>query len=232
MVDPWNFDGATTPLSGGVGVVTLVDESTFAISGTAGDIVPGGAQGLFFRDTRLISRLQVLVNGSPTESLTAVTDDPFTATFVSRCLPAPGRADSTLMVFRVAFSRPGHARGDHGAELRRRGHHLHGRGGHRYRLRRPLRRQGGPGRHGAARPATSRPRSPRTRTDNRRPSSTATGRGGVTRGVEIVVPDTAKLSPDLATFHVVVPSRGEWSTTLEIATGHRRRRPAVEGSAW
>src|SRR5580658_4818479 len=100
MVDPWNFNGATTPLSGGVGVVTLVDESTFAISGTAGDIVPGGAQGLFFRDTRLISRLQVLVNGSPTESLTAVTDDPFTATFVSRCLPAPGRADSTLMVFR------------------------------------------------------------------------------------------------------------------------------------
>ena len=34
------------------------------------------------------------------EPLAAVTDDPFSATFVARDIPAPGRADSTLMVFR------------------------------------------------------------------------------------------------------------------------------------
>ncbi len=43
------------------------------------------------------------MNGVRTEPLAAVTDDPFSATFVSRCLPAPGRADSTLMVFRSRY---------------------------------------------------------------------------------------------------------------------------------
>ena len=64
---------------------------------------PGAAQGLFVRDTRILSRFEVLVNGVRTEPLAAVTDDPFSATFVSRCLPAPGRADSTLMVFRSRY---------------------------------------------------------------------------------------------------------------------------------
>ena len=222
MVDPWNFNGATTPLSGGVGVVTLVDESTFAISGAAGDIVPGGAQGLFFRDTRLISRLQVLVNGSPTESLTAVTDDPFTATFVSRCLPAPGRADSTLMVFRSRSVGRGMLEeitvrnfadeattctvevliGTDFADL--------------FAVKE--------GRAGTE-PSTAEVSATVTEDGPGRPPAIVHSyrRGGVTRGVEIVVRDTAKLSPDLATFHVVVPSRGEWSTSLEIA-------PVVDGT--
>ena len=46
------------------------------------------AQGLFVRDTRVLSRFELLVNGATTEPLTAVTDNPFSATFVSRCLPA------------------------------------------------------------------------------------------------------------------------------------------------
>ena len=45
----------------------------------------------------------MLVNGARTEPLAAITEDPFTATFVSRCLPATGRADSTLMVFRSRY---------------------------------------------------------------------------------------------------------------------------------
>src|SRR5664280_2943774 len=100
MADPWNFAGPVAQHNSGPGVVTLVDESTFAISSSAGDMSTGGAQGLFVRDTRLLSRFEVRVNGARTEPLAAVTDDPFSATFVSRCLPAPGRADSTLMVFR------------------------------------------------------------------------------------------------------------------------------------
>jgi glycogen debranching enzyme len=98
--DPWNFEGQPAALDQNAGVVTLVDESTFSISGRVGDISPGGAQGLFVRDTRILSRLELLVNGSRPEALAAVSDAPFSTTFVSRGEPRSGRADSTLMIFR------------------------------------------------------------------------------------------------------------------------------------
>jgi glycogen debranching enzyme len=101
--DPWTYSGRVTVLEQASGVVTLVDESTFAISGLTGDIVVGSAQGLFVRDTRLLSRLELRVNGTRPEALAAVTDDPFSATFVSRLRPGPGHADSTLMVFRARY---------------------------------------------------------------------------------------------------------------------------------
>ena len=83
--------------------MTLVDESTFAISERTGDIVAGSAQGLFFRDTRLVSRLELRLAGAPLEPLASFSPEPFSATFVSRTQPAPGRADSTLMVFRNRY---------------------------------------------------------------------------------------------------------------------------------
>jgi glycogen debranching enzyme len=85
------------------GVVTLVDESTFAISDASGDIEPRGAHGLFFRDTRILSRLELRVDGFRLEPLAAVNADPFSATFVSRGAPSGARADSTLMVFRSRY---------------------------------------------------------------------------------------------------------------------------------
>src|SRR3984957_16196338 len=103
MSDPWTYSGKVTVLDQASGVVTLVDESTFAISGMAGDMVVGSAQGLFVRDTRILSRMELRGNGARPEALTAVTDDPFSATFVSRCRPRPGLADSTLMVFRARY---------------------------------------------------------------------------------------------------------------------------------
>jgi glycogen debranching enzyme len=100
---PWTYAGPVAGLeaagSGG-DAVTLVDEATFAISARSGDIVPGGSHGLFVRDTRILSRLELRINGSRLEPLAAVTHDPFSATFVGRTAPQPGRADSTLMVFR------------------------------------------------------------------------------------------------------------------------------------
>ena len=111
MADPWNYAGPVTQLGSGADAVTLVDESTFAISGGAGDISPGAAQGLFFRDTRILSQFEVLVNGARAEPLAAVTDDPFSATFVARDLPAPGRADSTPHGVPSPPRGPGHARG-------------------------------------------------------------------------------------------------------------------------
>jgi glycogen debranching enzyme len=103
MSDPWTYSGKVTVLDQASGVVTLVDESTFAISGLTGDMVVGSAQGLFVRDKRILSRMELRVNGARPEALAAVTDDPFSATFVSRCRPRPGVADSTLMVFRARY---------------------------------------------------------------------------------------------------------------------------------
>ncbi len=222
MADPWNFDGPTTPVRGGTDVVTLVDESTFAISGGGGDIVPGGAQGLFFRDTRLLSVFQLLVDGYPTEPLTAVTQDPFTSIFVSRCLPAAGRADSTLVVFRGRLVGRGMLElvtirnfaeeatsctlelliGVDFADL--------------FAVKE--------GRAGTG-PATGEITARVQEADTESPAAIVYSyrRGGVSRGVQIAVADAAKLSPDLATFHAVVPPRGEWTTTLEIG-------PVIDGT--
>ncbi|HTZ08315.1 MAG TPA: glycogen debranching N-terminal domain-containing protein, partial [Acidimicrobiales bacterium] len=103
MSDPWTFDGRVTSLGGAGGTVTLVDESTFTISGREGDVVGPSAEGLFVRDTRILSRFELRVNGARPEALTVISDDPFSATFVSRCPPRPGHADSTLMVFRRRY---------------------------------------------------------------------------------------------------------------------------------
>jgi glycogen debranching enzyme len=103
VTTPWTFSGKAASIGGASGSVTLVDESTFAISDQAGDIVAGHTHGLFVRDTRILSRLELRIDGERLEALAAVSTDPFTSTFVSRCYPAPGRADSTLMVFRTRY---------------------------------------------------------------------------------------------------------------------------------
>ena len=85
------------------GVITLVDESTFAISNRTGDIFAGSAQGLFVRDKRVISRFELMIDGGPLEPLAAINAEPYSATFVARTKPSPGRADSNLMIFRSRY---------------------------------------------------------------------------------------------------------------------------------
>jgi glycogen debranching enzyme len=99
----WTYSGKVADIGGAAGSVTLVDESTFAISDQSGDMVPGSAHGLFVRDTRVLSRLELRIDGRRLESLAAITPDPFTATFVSRGYPHAGQSDSTLMVFRSRY---------------------------------------------------------------------------------------------------------------------------------
>jgi len=53
-VNPW-ADVARVGMGPG-GTVSLVEGSTFLISDARGDVLPGGAQGLFHRDTRFLSR--------------------------------------------------------------------------------------------------------------------------------------------------------------------------------
>lgn len=103
MSDPWNFSGTVTSL-GTVGRgVTLVEEATFAISDLSGEFIPGGAQGLFVQDTRVISRWEMLINSARPELLATVSDDHYSATFVYRVRPREGLADSTLMAFRTRY---------------------------------------------------------------------------------------------------------------------------------
>jgi glycogen debranching enzyme len=236
MADPWNFAGPITQLDSTSGAVTLVDESTFAISGGSGDMSPGAAQGLFVRDTRILSRFEVLVDGVRTEPLAAVTDDPFSATFVSRCLPAPGRADSTLMVFRSRYVGQGMREdltirnfaaeaalctvqvliGSDFADLFA---VKEGRVGAE-----PGAAEVTAAVHQAA--TTGPDAGPGDRPASSRPSTVVSSyrRAGVERGVELRFYDPTLLTTDLATFEVSVPPRGEWSTCIEVG-------PVFDGTA-
>jgi glycogen debranching enzyme len=231
MVDPWNYAGPVTQLGTGGGAVTLVDESTFAISGEAGDIHPGGAQGLFFRDTRILSRFEVLLDGNRAEPLSAVNDDPFSATFVARNLPAPGRADSTVMVFRERHVGQGMRE-----ELRLRNFGdeatvcsvdvlidadfadlfavKEGRVGGEVQLGTISSEIHDGGRHVGSEPegaVTSLVYTYR--------------RGPVARGVEIRTTGADRVAPGLICYEVVVPPRSEWSTCVEIG-------PVIDGQVF
>ncbi|MGN6795457.1 MAG: glycogen debranching N-terminal domain-containing protein, partial [Streptosporangiaceae bacterium] len=101
MGQGWTFDGApATTTEAPTGLVTLLDGTTFCISEASGDLRHGGAQGLFVRDTRLISRLELSINGEVPEPLPPQSHEPFTCTFLSRMPPLPGLADSTMLVAR------------------------------------------------------------------------------------------------------------------------------------
>jgi glycogen debranching enzyme len=69
------------------GLVTLVEGSSFCVSGRSGDISPGHPQGLFFRDTRIVSQWELQVDAGTPEVLTVVPHEPYRATFVARIPP-------------------------------------------------------------------------------------------------------------------------------------------------
>lgn len=102
VATPWSRH-ASTSLGSDSETLTLVDESTFCISDHYGDVTPEHPQGLFVRDTRFVSELRLRVNGHRPESLAASTTDPFSGTFVSRSHPPDGQADSTLLVLRHRY---------------------------------------------------------------------------------------------------------------------------------
>ncbi len=92
---------ASTSLAGGR--MTLVEGSAFLICRPDGEVAPDSAEGLFFRDSRFLSRWNLLVNGQVPEQLAASSPDPFSATFVGRIRPRPGRAESTVTVIRHRY---------------------------------------------------------------------------------------------------------------------------------
>lgn len=101
MTQPW--DPETAPVRHGAGTVTMVEGSTFCLSASDGDIVGGHPHGLFVRDTRVISRWELTVNGNVPEPLTARTDEPFAATFLAHLTGRAGPATSDLLVVRERY---------------------------------------------------------------------------------------------------------------------------------
>ncbi|MFX0574886.1 glycogen debranching N-terminal domain-containing protein [Nocardia nepalensis] len=96
MTSPWG-EGAD-PGARAVAGLTLVEGSTFCISEDGGVINPNRAEGLFVRDTRVLSRWRLTVDGLPPQPLTVQHAEPYSATLVARTPPRPGRADSTALV--------------------------------------------------------------------------------------------------------------------------------------
>ena len=101
MGQVWTYEGAPVTTAGfATGLVTLLEGTTFCICEPSGDMRSGGAQGLFVRDTRLISRLELSINGEAPQPLSSQSREPFARTFLSRMPPMPGLFDSTLLVAR------------------------------------------------------------------------------------------------------------------------------------
>ncbi|MET0727764.1 MAG: glycogen debranching N-terminal domain-containing protein [Acidimicrobiales bacterium] len=102
LTDPSPWDPRTPVRAHGAasGDVTLVEGQTFCISDRAGDMWPDLPHGLFFLDTRVLSRLELRLDGHRLESVGVDVSDPFAATFAARGAPAGGRADAEIVVFR------------------------------------------------------------------------------------------------------------------------------------
>ncbi len=85
---------------GGQSTITLVEAATFCLSDQLGDIHPCGTQGLYYHDTRVLSRWELRVDGHPLEPLTVLAGEAFKARFVLRMPPRAGLADSTVLIER------------------------------------------------------------------------------------------------------------------------------------
>jgi glycogen debranching enzyme len=191
--------------------VTLVEGSSFCMS-THGGSIEGGTHGLFVRDTRVLSRWELFVDGHPVEPLTVVPVEPFSCRFFGRCTPRPGHVDATLIVERRRYVGQGMREDivvhNHGSEPAGIEVHL----------------------------AVEADFADLFEVkDQRRTGRRTVGRRVVgsdllfwlehtpdQRGVRITAPG-AQLGADGITFRVVVPAHGEWSTTVEIlpsVSGH------------
>jgi hypothetical protein len=85
------------------GAVTLVEGAAFCVCSPSGDIVSAGTDGVFFRDTRLLSDWELKIDDDPVDPMTVMLGAPYAATFVGRSRARPGRAESTLLVTRDRY---------------------------------------------------------------------------------------------------------------------------------
>jgi glycogen debranching enzyme len=103
LTAPWTFAGQPPDELNPATSVVLVEGSTFCISARTGDLRPGSADGLFVRDTRVLSRWQLTVDEVSPRSLAVRRIEPFAAAYLARLPPPPGRADSSVLTVRRRF---------------------------------------------------------------------------------------------------------------------------------
>ncbi len=97
-MSPWTYASESSRI-GTAGTLALVEGSTFIVSSPGGDISPDQPQGLFMRDTRVLSTLTVTVDGNPLDPVSAVPRGPFSMTIVNRA-HHPHQADPLVTVLR------------------------------------------------------------------------------------------------------------------------------------
>ncbi|MFE2432895.1 glycogen debranching N-terminal domain-containing protein [Streptomyces sp. NPDC059373] len=101
MTQGWTFAGESAQVD--TGVVTLVEGSSFCLSERSGDIVHGTPQGLFYRDTRILSVWQLLLDDEEADPLSVMSQEPYRAVFLGRARPRPGHTEATILVERRRF---------------------------------------------------------------------------------------------------------------------------------
>ena len=191
------------------GTISLVEGSSFCISGRSGDMAPGSPQGLFFRDTRFLSRFELRVNGQAPEPLAASIPEPFSAVMVSRTRPRVGHADSTAVIFRKRYIGRG-MRED--LEIRNYGPEpaycsleflVEADFADLFEVKE--------GRVGEAVGDLEMAAEGTTLRFRYR-------RGSTRRGVDIQFGDQARVTGNVVTFEVIVPARGAWTTCMQVTT--------------
>ncbi|GAA4590579.1 glycogen debranching N-terminal domain-containing protein [Planotetraspora phitsanulokensis] len=100
-MDGWTFEGQPKTLES---TMTLVAGGSFCVSARNGDILPGGTQGVFYADTRLLSQWELHIDDAPVEELQVLAAEPYHATFIGRATRRPGQSESTLLVIRDRYT--------------------------------------------------------------------------------------------------------------------------------
>ncbi len=103
MTEAWAYSGGPPSPAVAAGTVTLVEGVTFCICDRDGDIGPGGERGLFYRDTRFLSKFELQIDGQPLDSLSLTCPTRYTGVFIGRRPPRSGVADSTMLVVRRRY---------------------------------------------------------------------------------------------------------------------------------
>ena len=206
VTDPWTFTGEPTTKSPEGGSITLVEGASFSISSSGGDIEPGGAQGLFFEDTRFLSVWRVRLDAAELQHLAVIPHHPFAATFVSRGQPRPGQSDSTLLTERSRYVGNGmredlviHNLGREAAECCLQ-FEIDADFAHLFEVKESRVRARGTHAIGVESSVMT------FSYENR----------AVRRRLEVVFPSDAQVTPRLATLDIVVPGGGKWQTALEF----------------
>ena len=206
MPDQWVFGGEPAMKTRAGDAVTLVEGSSFSIASATGDIDPGGAEGLFFEDTRFVSTWRLRLNKERPQALAVLPRHPFAATFILRGQPGPGDADSTLLLLRSQYVGNGMCEDIAVQNLGREpavctiDFELDADFAHLFEVKENRVRDRG-----------------QRVTDVSGSLMTFSYRDGeVSRDLQVAFPDGAHLTPGLACLDLVVPPAGEWRSRIEF----------------